>query len=107
MLCSVNLWEGLDVPGPSLSNVMIWSLPYPPQDPVFNAKRNASASPYEEIDLPYMLLRVKQGLGRLIRTSSDSGSAAILDESIYTQKEAKDRIAALLPEGVEWTTLAH
>lgn len=107
VLCSVNLWEGLDVPGPSLSNVMIWSLPYPPQDPVFNAKRNASASPYEEIDLPYMLLRVKQGLGRLIRTSSDSGSAAILDESIYTQKEAKDRIAALLPEGVEWTTLAH
>nr|WP_260866385.1 ATP-dependent DNA helicase [Paenibacillus xylanexedens] len=107
VLCSVNLWEGLDVPGPSLSNVMIWSLPYPPQDPVFNAKRNASASPYEEIDLPYMLLRVKQGLGRLIRTSSDSGSAAILDESIYTQKEAKDRIAALLPEGVEWTTLTH
>jgi ATP-dependent DNA helicase DinG len=107
VLCSVNLWEGLDVPGPSLSNVMIWSLPYPPQDPVFNAKRNASASPYEEIDLPYMLLRVKQGLGRLIRTSSDSGSAAILDESIYTQKEAKDRIAALLPEGVEWTTMAH
>ncbi|KAA8782361.1 ATP-dependent DNA helicase [Paenibacillus amylolyticus] len=107
VLCSVNLWEGLDVPGPSLSNVMIWSLPYPPQDPVFNAKRNASASPYEEIDLPYMLLRVKQGLGRLIRTSSDSGSAAILDESLYTQKEAKDRIAALLPEGVEWTTLAH
>ncbi|MDP9699638.1 ATP-dependent DNA helicase DinG [Paenibacillus intestini] len=107
VLCSVNLWEGLDVPGPSLSNVMIWSLPYPPQDPVFNAKRNASAAPYEEIDLPYMLLRVKQGLGRLIRTSSDSGSAAILDESLYTQKEAKDRIAALLPEGVEWTTLAH
>ena len=54
-----------------------------------------------------MLLRVKQGLGRLIRTSSDSGSAAILDESLYTQKEAKDRIAALLPEGVEWTTLSH
>lgn len=107
VLCSVNLWEGLDVPGPSLSNVMIWSLPYPPQDPVFNAKRNASSSPYEEIDLPYMLLRVKQGLGRLIRTSSDSGSAAILDESLYTQKEAKDRIAALLPEGVEWTTLTH
>ncbi len=107
VLCSVNLWEGLDVPGPSLSNVMIWSLPYPPQDPVFNAKRNASSSPYEEIDLPYMLLRVKQGLGRLIRTSSDSGSAAILDESLYTKKEAKDRIAALLPEGVEWTTLTH
>ncbi|WP_127545585.1 ATP-dependent DNA helicase [Paenibacillus amylolyticus] len=107
VLCSVNLWEGLDVPGPSLSNVMIWSLPYPPQDPVFNAKRSASAAPYEEIDLPYMLLRVKQGLGRLIRTSTDSGSAVILDESLYTKKEAKDRIAALLPEGVEWTTLTH
>ncbi|CAH1218227.1 putative ATP-dependent DNA helicase YoaA [Paenibacillus sp. JJ-223] len=105
VLCSVNLWEGLDVPGPSLSNVIIWSLPYPPQDPVFNAKRTASAAPYEEIDLPYMLLRVKQGLGRLIRTSSDSGMAAILDETLHSKKEAKDRIAALLPEGVEWTVL--
>lgn len=43
VLCAVSLWEGLDVPGPSLSNVIIWSLPFPPQDPVFmpNAERRS------------------------------------------------------------------
>ncbi|MBR3380610.1 MAG: ATP-dependent DNA helicase, partial [Bacillus sp. (in: Bacteria)] len=40
VLCSVHLWEGLDIPGQSLTNVVIWGLPYPPHDPVFEAKRN-------------------------------------------------------------------
>ena len=61
VLAAVSLWEGLDIPGPSLSNVIVWALPFPPQDPVFNAKRQASASPYEEVDIPYMLLRLRQG----------------------------------------------
>ena len=39
ILCAVTLWEGLDIPGPSLSNVIIWSLPFPPNDPVFSAMR--------------------------------------------------------------------
>ncbi|MTH52113.1 ATP-dependent DNA helicase [Bacillus mangrovi] len=77
VLCSVNLWEGLDVPGESLSNLIIWSLPYPPQDPVFNAKRKYTDDPYKQVDLPYMILRLRQGLGRLIRTGSDDGTATI------------------------------
>ncbi len=42
VLCSVHLWEGLDIPGDSLRNVTIWALPYPPHDPVFTAKRNGA-----------------------------------------------------------------
>ncbi|WP_305799935.1 helicase C-terminal domain-containing protein, partial [Lysinibacillus sp. GbtcB16] len=42
VLAAVSLWEGLDVPGPSLSNVIVWALPFPPQDPVYMAKRQAA-----------------------------------------------------------------
>ncbi|MGG1245486.1 ATP-dependent DNA helicase [Bacillus spizizenii] len=78
VLCSVHLWEGLDIPGDALKNVTIWSLPFPPHDPVFTAKRNgAKKDPFEEVDLPYMLLRVRQGIGRLIRSNQDNGSIHI------------------------------
>ena len=73
VLCSYHLWEGLDVPGESLNNVVIYNLPYPPNDPVFKAKRQAAENPFDEVDRPYMLLRLRQGIGRLIRTSSDHG----------------------------------
>ncbi|WP_420872047.1 helicase C-terminal domain-containing protein [Cohnella rhizosphaerae] len=73
VLCAVTLWEGLDVPGASLSAAIMWALPYPPNDPVFDAKRREADDPYKEVDLPYMLLRFRQGIGRLIRTREDRG----------------------------------
>ncbi|RED66240.1 ATP-dependent DNA helicase [Cohnella lupini] len=103
VLCAVTLWEGLDVPGPSLSNVIVWSLPYPPQDPVFTAKRQEATSPYEEVDLPYMLLRLKQGIGRLIRTREDSGMIVILSERIHDDAALREAIESLLPQGVVLT----
>ncbi len=50
VLCAYHLWEGLDVPGEALTNVLIASLPFPPQDPVFKAKRKRVENPIEEID---------------------------------------------------------
>jgi ATP-dependent DNA helicase DinG len=95
VLCAVHLWEGLDIPGPSLSNVVIWSLPFPPKDPVFEAKKSDKKDPFKEVDLPYMLLRLRQGIGRLIRTSVDKGSITIFlaenDQSII------DQIKSILP----------
>lgn len=78
VLCSYHLWEGLDIPGESLNNVIIYNLPFPPNDPVFQAKRQVVKEPFEDVDLPYMLLRLRQGLGRLIRTSNDKGTIHIL-----------------------------
>ncbi|MFS0863331.1 ATP-dependent DNA helicase [Fredinandcohnia sp. 179-A 10B2 NHS] len=96
ILCSVSLWEGLDIPGPSLSNVIIWSLPYPPNDPVFQAKRRNAANPCEDVDLPYMLLRLRQGVGRLVRSSGDSGIVSILlDEGV--QESVIEKINKVLP----------
>ncbi|MDR0268529.1 ATP-dependent DNA helicase [Paenibacillus sp.] len=100
VLCAVSLWEGLDVPGPSLSNVIIWSLPFPPHDPVFIAKRKAAVDPFAEVDLPYMLLRLRQGIGRLIRSRDDRGIAVILGEELRTDPQVRERVLAILPEGV-------
>ena len=101
VLCAVTLWEGLDVPGPSLSNVIVWSLPFPPNDPVFAAKRQDALSPYDEVDLPYMLLRLKQGIGRLIRSRDDSGLVAIVSQRLRQNPELAELVNGLLPQGVE------
>jgi ATP-dependent DNA helicase DinG len=100
ILCAVTLWEGLDIPGPSLSNVIVWSLPFPPQDPVFNARRQEAASAYEEVDLPYMLLRLKQGIGRLIRSREDTGMIALLSEEVQRDPHLRGLVQGLLPQGV-------
>jgi ATP-dependent DNA helicase DinG len=99
ILCAEHLWEGLDIPGPSLSNVIIWSLPYPPNDPVFQAKRKAYEDPFWGVDVPYMLLRLRQGVGRLIRTHEDRGIVSIFvtnDED----KQVIDAIKEVLPASV-------
>ncbi|WP_066294475.1 ATP-dependent DNA helicase [Bacillus sp. FJAT-29937] len=96
VLCSVHLWEGLDVPGRSLENVFIFSLPFPPQDPVFKAKREGASDPFKEVDLPYMLLRLRQGMGRLIRTHEDKGKVHILIKE-NEDKEVLEQIKSVLP----------
>ena len=96
VLCSYHLWEGLDVPGDALTKVVIYNLPYPPNDPVFQAKRDAFDQPFEEVDLPYMLLRLRQGTGRLIRTSSDHGTIHLFVDR-DTSKEVLQHIENILP----------
>ncbi|MFC3884117.1 ATP-dependent DNA helicase [Bacillus songklensis] len=96
ILCAVHLWEGLDIPGPSLSNVIIWSLPYPPNDPVFQAKRNQVADPFWDAEMPYMLLRLKQGVGRLVRSHDDKGYVTIFVPE-NTDQEVLDIITSNLP----------
>lgn len=96
ILCAVSLWEGLDIPGPSLSHVLIWSLPFPPDDPLFAAKRKDANHPFEEVDMPYMLLRLKQGIGRLIRSREDRGMITILGKEL-NQEEVREKVNLILP----------
>ncbi|WP_047980357.1 ATP-dependent DNA helicase [Ornithinibacillus contaminans] len=101
VLCSYHLWEGLDVPGEALTQVLISSLPFPPKDPVFKAKRKHAVDPEKEVDAPYMLLRLRQGIGRLIRTNDDRGAV-----HIWMREEEKVKyeqmISDVLPVDVEW-----
>ena len=94
-LCSYHLWEGLDLPKEALTRVIIYDLPFPPVDPLFDAKRSFSNNPFEEVELPFMLLRLQQGIGRLIRTSEDYGEIHLL----LNEKEAplEGRFVGILP----------
>ncbi|KAB7706229.1 ATP-dependent DNA helicase [Bacillus aerolatus] len=96
VLCSVHLWEGLDIPGKALENVILFSLPYPPHDPVFTAKREGVKDPFNEVDLPYMILRLRQGIGRLIRTHEDKGIVHILMKE-NEKPEVIELVKSILP----------
>ncbi|SOC19771.1 ATP-dependent DNA helicase DinG [Ureibacillus xyleni] len=94
-LCSYHLWEGLDLPEEALTRVIIFDLPFPPHDPLFDAKRSFSENPFEEVELPFMQLRLQQGMGRLIRTSNDYGDIHILLNE--EDQKVKDEFVDILP----------
>ncbi|CAM4201480.1 ATP-dependent DNA helicase [Paenibacillus alkaliterrae] len=99
ILCAVTLWEGLDIPGPSLSQVIVWELPFPPNDPLFAARRKDAGSPFEQVDMPYMLLRLRQGMGRLIRSRGDSGTIVIFGEKL-NDAAVREQVMQIIPQGV-------
>ncbi len=75
-----SFWQGIDVPGHSLSLVTIDRLPFAvPNDPLALARRERSANPFVEVDLPRATMLLAQGVGRLIRSSHDRGVVAVLD----------------------------
>ena len=99
VLCSYHLWEGLDIPQDALTRVIIYDLPLPPSDPLFDAKRKHAADPFREVDLPFMLLRLRQGAGRLIRTSADSGTIHLLLDG--EEQQMKSEIEGIFPVHIQ------
>ncbi|MBQ6495029.1 MAG: ATP-dependent DNA helicase [Bacilli bacterium] len=83
-LFSTGLWEGIDVKGESLSNVIITRLPFPVVDAVTEAKacKYSSKDAYEEVYENAMLKKLAQAMGRLIRNKTDVGSICILDSRV-------------------------
>ncbi|WP_438318545.1 ATP-dependent DNA helicase [Sporosarcina sp. FA9] len=95
VLCSYHLWEGLDIPQDALTRVIIHDLPFPPKDPLFEARRKHAEDPFKEVDLPFMLLRLRQGAGRLIRTSEDSGTIHLLLDA--EEQKMTNEIESIFP----------
>lgn len=90
LLGAASLWEGLDVPGPRLSLVIIARLPFSaPGDPLESARRElverAGRSAFYERSLPEAILKFRQGFGRLLRSASDRGAVVVLDSRILPQ----------------------
>ena len=97
-----SFWEGVDIAGEALSLVVIDKLPFdPPDDPVHEARvaqmKAAGENWFGTFVLPQTVLRLKQGLGRLLRTHEDRGVMAILDTRLYTKGYGKQIVQALPP----------
>ena len=97
-----SFWEGVDIAGESLSLVVIDKMPFdPPEDPVHEARvarmKANKENWFGNYVLPQAVLRLKQGLGRLLRTHEDRGVMAILDTRLHTRSYGKFVINALPP----------
>ena len=92
-----SFWEGIDVPGDKLSLVIITKLPFPGRsDPIVTARRaRARDEWFRRVDLPDMILDLRQGVGRLIRSKQDRGVIAILDQRLLTKRYKSQVINSL------------
>ena len=88
LFATLGFWQGVDVPGPTLSLVTIDRIPFPrPDDPVLEARRElAGPGAFGRVDLPRAGTLLAQGAGRLIRSSTDRGVVAVLDCRLATAR---------------------
>jgi ATP-dependent DNA helicase DinG len=95
-----SFWGGVDVPGEALSNVIITRLPFSvPNHPLIEAKleliEQRGGDPFTEYSLPEAILKLRQGVGRLIRTKTDRGIIVILDNRVVTKAYGRAFMRAL------------
>lgn len=91
LFATSSFWEGIDIQGDNLRCVIIEKLPFDsPADPIYKAKVKLmefkDQNPFMNYSIPRAVLRLKQGMGRLIRSKSDKGVIAIMDNRIKTQR---------------------
>lgn len=93
-------WEGINVEGESLSQVIVFKLPFPVPEPIMEYKMSKAECPLMEVAVPEMIIKLKQGAGRLIRSADDKGIVSILDPRASSRLKTAYREDALssLPE---------
>jgi len=99
---TATFWEGVDVPGHALRGLVITKLPFRvPTEPMVAAQCDAiearGGDPFMEYMLPHATLRLKQGVGRLIRTATDRGVIVLDDVRVVTKRYGRDLLDALPP----------
>jgi len=101
LLASGALWEGIDIPGDALSMLIIVKLPFSVPDPISDYERSqySSMETYKRrVIIPDMIVKLKQGFGRLIRTERDSGVCAILDSRVREGAAYHKDVVRALPQ---------
>ena len=102
LVATATFWQGVDVPGESLSLLVIDKLPFAaPGEPIVEARCERIAEEggdwFAEYSLPQAVLQLRQGFGRLIRTHADRGVVAILDPRVRTRPYGRAFLEALPP----------
>ena len=99
LFATMGFWQGIDVPGRTLSLVTIDRLPFPrPDEPLLQARRErAKADAFRVIDLPRTSMMLAQGAGRLIRNATDTGVVAVFDPRLAKAKSYRWTLLRALP----------
>lgn len=82
-------WEGISVEGIALSNLIIFRLPFPVPEPIIDYKTSICQDGLMEVLVPEMIIKLKQGIGRLIRSEKDFGLVSIIDSRVGEKSKAK------------------
>lgn len=88
LLGTGSFWEGINIEGVSLSHVIIFKLPFPVREPIIDYKYSQCKNGLMEVSVPEMIIKLKQGIGRLIRSENDKGIVSIIDSRVGEKSNA-------------------